>query len=198
MSQVINIAIPYHSGYGHTAVIAESVKRGAESEGAAVHLIKINLEGKINDAEMELLDNADAIIFGAPTYMGGASGQFKLFADSTAKSWFGQKWKDKIAGGFTVSGSFSGDKLATLQQFSILAAQHGMVWISLGLLPAQPNDASTHHHRSPNDINRVGGFLGVMAQAENAAADITPPSGDQKTAEYYGARIVQATRRWNR
>ncbi len=182
-------AIVYHSGYGHTEILAKAVERGAAKIGAAA-LIKISPEGKITDADWDTLNKADAIIFGAPTYMGSASAQFKMFADASAKAWFAGQWKDKIAGGFTVSGSMSGDKLATLQQMAILAAQHGMIWISLGLMPAQPKDASEYHHRNENDLNRVGGFLGVMGQAENAGPDVTPPAGDQKTGEHYGERVA--------
>ena len=43
--------------------------------------------------------------------MGGPAAQFKAFADATAGKWFTSAWKDKIAAGFTVSMSPSGDKL---------------------------------------------------------------------------------------
>ena len=190
---MIKVAIPFHSGYGHTEVVANAVKRGVESEKAEARLIKIAADGTVPESDWEYLDLADAIIFGTPTYMGGVSAQFKIFADATAKPWFGGKWKDKLAGGFTNSGSFSGDKLATLQQLSILAAQHGMIWVSLGLLPAQP---STPHQRDEDSLNRLGSFLGLMTQSENDKPEITPPSGDQKTAESYGARIVVSAKRW--
>ena len=36
----------------------------------------------------ETLAAADAIIFGSPTYMGGASWQFKKFADASSKVWY--------------------------------------------------------------------------------------------------------------
>lgn len=193
-TQEPKITVVYHSGYGHTEVVAQAVERGAEEAGANVALIKIGTDGTVADNAWQLLEASDAIIFGAPTYMGSASGQFKIFADSTAKPWFAEKWKDKLAGGFTVSGSFSGDKLATLQQFAVLAAQHGMIWVSQGILPAK---SDVPHQRGEDSINRLGSFLGVMAQAENSSAEITPPEGDIKTAELYGARITEAARRWN-
>jgi len=40
--------------------------------------------------------------------MGGASADFKKFADTSSKPWFGQKWKDKIAAGFTNSATMNG------------------------------------------------------------------------------------------
>ncbi len=61
------IVVAYHSGFGHTATLAQAVGRGAESTGAAVHLIAVDTVG---DQEWMVLDAADAIIFGCPTYMG--------------------------------------------------------------------------------------------------------------------------------
>ena len=147
------IVIVYHSAYGHTAVQAEAVARGARGiPGATVKLVKVE------DAEQhwQELAAADAIIFGAPTYMGSASAAFKTFMDASSKAWFTQGWKDKLAAGFTNSASQNGDKLASLQQLAIFAAQHGMVWVGLGLLPG--NNTST---ASPEDLNRLGSFLGA-------------------------------------
>lgn len=39
-----------------------------------------------------------------------------LASGTTLKRWFTLAWKDKIAAGFTNSGSYSGNKLASLQQ----------------------------------------------------------------------------------
>jgi len=69
-------------------------------------------------------------------------------------------WKDKIAAGFTNSGSRSGDKLATLIQLALFAAQHGMHWVNLGLPPANHSTAG-----SENDLNRLGFWLGAGAQS---------------------------------
>ena len=99
----------YHSGYGHTKVVAEQVAAGAGAD-----LIAISPEGDITDADWAALDAADAIVFGAPTYMGSASWQFKKFSDATSKKWFTRDWADKVFGGFTNSASPSGDKQVTL------------------------------------------------------------------------------------
>jgi NAD(P)H dehydrogenase (quinone) len=45
--------------------------------------------------------------------------------------WFEQRWKDKIAAGFTNSASQSGDKLNVLTDLSIFAAQLSMIWIGV-------------------------------------------------------------------
>lgn len=186
------IAIAYHSGYGHTEALAASVAQGVRDSGAEAVLLKIDNAGQDFDPLLDEITASDAVIFGAPTYMGDVSGVFKVFADATSKAFFTGAWKDKLAAGFTVSHSFSGDKLHALSSLSILAAQHGMNWINLGI-PA-PNIPAAE--RGPDTLNRVGSFIGVAAQADNAAADVSPPAGDRETARLLGLRVGQSARRW--
>ncbi|WP_375589191.1 flavodoxin family protein [Hoeflea alexandrii] len=183
------IAIVYHSGYGHTAVQAEAVRRGAsEVAGAEVALIPVEEREK----NWEVIDAADAVIFGSPTYFGSASAQFKAFLDETSGRWLEGRWTNKLAAGFTNSAGLSGDKLATLQQINHFAMQHGMVWVGLGLPPG--NHTSTS---SPEDLNRLGGFLGAMSQADaDVPPEVAPSGSDLRTAEYLGRRVAEAAERW--
>ncbi len=183
------VAIVYHSGYGHTARQAEAVAAGVRSvEGTDALLVPTDQV----DAQWEALTAADALVFGSPTYMGGVSAPFKAFMDASSKVWASQGWKDKLAAGFTNSASHSGDKLNTLIQLSVFAAQHGMVWVSLGLMPG--NNSSTG---SPQDLNRLGSFLGAMAQSNaDAPPELAPPDADLRTAQSLGARVAEAARRW--
>jgi multimeric flavodoxin WrbA len=183
------IAIVYHSGYGHTAVQAEAVRRGAsEVAGAEVALIPVEEREK----NWEFIDAADAVIFGSPTYFGSASAQFKAFLDETSGRWLEGRWTNKLAAGFTNSAGLSGDKLATLQQINHFAMQHGMVWVGLGLPPG--NHTSTS---SPEDLNRLGGFLGAMSQADaDVPPEVAPSGSDLRTAEYLGRRVAEAAERW--
>ena len=175
------VAIAYHSGYGHTKRVADAVHAGAGSvPGVSSVMIDVS---KIDDAGWAQLAAADAIVFGAPTYMGGPSAPFKAFADASSKVWFTQGWKDKIAGGFTCSLNMSGDKLSTLNYFMALAMQHGMVWVSLGVMPGSVPGA-------PDQLNRLGSYSGVMAQADNVPPEQSPPQGDLDTAKAYGQRIA--------
>jgi multimeric flavodoxin WrbA len=101
----------------------------------------------------------------------------------------GFKWKDKIAAGFTNSGSRSGDKLATLIQLVLFAAQHGMHWVNLGLPPA--NHSSTGSER---ELNRHSFWLGAGAQSNvDQGPDIAPPEADLATARHLGQRVAEVT-----
>ena len=118
-----HIAIIYHSGSGHTRLQAEAVLRGAQAYPACSSTLYTVEEAA---ARLDELDAADAIIFGCPTYMGSMSASMKSFIETAAKKWFTLAWKDKVAGAFTNSSSFSGDKLNTLTGLLINAMQHGM------------------------------------------------------------------------
>jgi len=171
------IAVVYHSGYGHTQRVAQAV-----AEGAQAQLITISPEGELSKSDWEALEQAQGIIFGSPTYMGMASWQFKKVADATSKYWMSGAWKNKVAGGFTISSNLSGDKLSTLQYFITLSMQLGMIWVGQG----ESNDGN---------LNRLGSSSGVMAQVgpTSPAADI--PDGDLDTARAYGKRVAEITQR---
>lgn len=185
------VAIVYHSGYGHTEHQAQAVYRGAQSvAGTTVHLLSVDaFTGDDAEANWALLDDADAIIFGAPTYMGSASGDMKTFMDATAGAWAAQKWADKLAAGFTNSGAQSGDKLNTLISFVLLAGQHGMIWVNLNLMPG--NNASTG---SVDDLNRVGGFIGAMSQSNTDQGTEGMLESDLLTAKHLGRRVAEKTK----
>jgi NAD(P)H dehydrogenase (quinone) len=189
------IAIIYFSAVGHTHLMAEAIAEGAQKiPDTTVQLLRITGEqitnGRWNDEAIAAqLNQADAIVFGTPTYMGGVAAQFKAFVDGVSGAWAQQLWKDKISGGFTHSGGLSGDKQGTLIYLAINAAQHGMVWVGNGEMS------------QPNGVNRLGAYQGVMGQSipdftGTKAAELDP--GDRLTSVLYGERIAIATKRWNR
>jgi multimeric flavodoxin WrbA len=182
------ITIVYHSGYGHSRRQAEAVKAGVEQVDGAEALLLTVAEAQ---TRWDDLASTEAIIFGAPTYMGSASAQFKAFQDATSKAVLakGFAWKNKIAAGFTNSGARSGDKLATLIQIALFAAQHGMHWVNLDLPPA--NNSTTG---SEKDLNRLGFWLGAGAQSNtDQGPDVASPEADLATARHLGKRVVEVT-----
>ena len=186
------IAVIYHSGYGHTKLQAEAVLEGASSVDGVEATIMTAEEAK---DRLDALSGFDGMIWGSPTYMGTVSAPMKAFIDATSKPWSQQAWKDKVAAGFTNSGSPSGDKVNTLVEFAVLAAQHGMIWVGQGEMN---ETASPDWSRDDSQgVNRLGGYLGAMAQSENAEpGPNNPPQGDIETARRHGARVAAATKRW--
>ncbi|WP_395293935.1 flavodoxin family protein [Kitasatospora hibisci] len=186
MSETITVAIAYHSGYGHTARQAQAVADGVEEvPGAAARLLDVSEPG---DRLWDELAAAEAIVFGSPTYMGGPSAVFQTFAEGSSKVWSEQGWAGKLAAGFTTSAGVNGDKLNTLTSMAVFAAQHGMNWVSLGLPPAWLFTSTG----SADDLNRLGGFLGAMAQApSDLGPEEHPAAADLRTAEHLGRRVAR-------
>ncbi len=191
------IAIVYHSGWGHTKAIADAILRGVQSvrnaSGTLVNVEELPAPDKDKGytGRWKELDAADAIIFGAPTYMGDVSAKFKEFMEHSSHIWFRQGWKDKLAGGFVNSGGLSGDKLNSMLTLVVFSGQHSMNWISQGVMP------TALRPEQPAGMNRLGSWLGTMSQSDNGPTDVTPPEADRKTAELYGQRIALAAIRWN-
>lgn len=175
----VRAVVVYHSGYGHTKRMAEAVADGARAE-----LVAIDAEGNIAADAWATLASADAVLFGSPTYMGGPSWQFKKFADASSKAWFEGAWRNKIFGGFTNSASLNGDKLNTLEYFLLLAAQHGGIWVSMDIKPANLKDSKR------DDLNRMGSYIAPMAQTPGDASPEEMLEGDLETARHYGARVA--------
>lgn len=142
-------------------------------------------EGRFqDDALMEKLGACDGIVFGCATYMGSGSAIFKAFLEAAFRPhWLEQRWKDKIAAGFTNSASQNGDKFATLLQLILFAMQMGMIWVGVGDLPGNNWSGGL-----PSDLNRLGTWLGAMGQSN--ADEATPSTGDIDTAERFGKRVA--------
>ena len=183
-----NVAIVYHSGFGHTKALAKAVAKGAASV-AQTHVALIPVaEAEARQAE---LDGSDAIIFGSPTYMGGVSADFARFKDWTSKRWMEGAWRNKLAAGFTASASWNGDKHNTLYQLLTLALQHGMIWIGLGIPPGY-----NHSKGSIDDLNRLGASVGAMAQANADQGSEGIAASDFRTMAVLGKRVAEAAQRW--
>jgi multimeric flavodoxin WrbA len=188
-----SVCLVFHSGYGHTEKQARAIAEGIESAGVACELLPVAELSDTDAPAWSRLDAADAIVFGGPTYMGSVSAALKQFMEASSGRWQEQRWANKLAAGFTNSGSQNGDKQNTLIQLLTFAAQHGMLWINLNQLPGNNSSGG-----SVDDINRLGASLGAMAQSNvDAAPDVAPGSADLATARQFGTHIAECVRRWN-
>ena len=174
------LIVAYHSGFGHTAALADAVAAGATAEAGG------------EAEEPDVLDAADGIVFGSATYMGNVSAAFQAFAEQTGRRCMNGTWRDKVAAGFTNSGGKAGDKMHTLTSLAVFAAQHHMHWVNLGLGAGWNSSAG-----SENDLNRLSFFLGAGAQTDvDAGPDQVHPS-DVATCHHLGRRVALVTRQLN-
>ena len=182
MTQSPKIVIPYYTGSGHTRVLAKAIAEGA----GAARLIDIE---QVSDADWDAMDDADAIIFGAPTYMGSSAARYDAFLEEASERWPDQTWGDKIAAGFTVATYPSGDKFSTLMRLCTYAAQMGMIWVG-------QKEIGAPVHPDRGAVNSQGSWLGLMAMSSRDK-DQMVEEDDLVTARAFGARITMAATRWN-
>ena len=183
------LVVAYHSGFGHTAVLAEAVAAGIRDEGAQVTLITV---GAMADDDWDTLDGADGIVFGTATYMGNVSAAFQAFAEKTGRRCQNGTWRDKVSAGFTNSGAKAGDKMHTLTSLAVFAAQHHMHWVNLGLAAGWNSSAG-----SEDDLNRLGFWLGAGGQSDVDAGADQVHSSDVATCHLLGRRVALVTRQLN-
>jgi NAD(P)H dehydrogenase (quinone) len=187
-AEVKKLAVIYHSAHGHTEHIANHVVEGARGvPRTQVHLLKAQQLAGTPD---ELLA-FDGFILGSPTYLGGVSGAFKTFMDSTGRLWRDQRLKGRLAAGFTVSSLPAGDKQSTLLSMFVFAMQHGLIWVGNPVIPEQ-------HLGVPYDeaANRLGSWSGLMAQAGHASPADSFARGDVKTARMFGRNFAESLHRF--
>ena len=186
------VAIVYHSGYGHTEVLAKAVAEGVTKAGGNAKLLKIENASQDFSAIIEEASKADAIIFGSPTYMGDVSAALKAFFEAASKVWMAQGWKDKVASGFTNGLTAGGNKDNTLGSIFVFAMQQSMIWVGTGLMPGNMEGNSK---ATPEALNRFSYSIGAVAQSDNAGPDVTPPEGDKATGRHLGERVVAITKK---
>ena len=131
----IEVAVVIQSANQLTARQAAAVLKGVgKVEGARAQLLDVDALGE-GAYEWTALDKADAIVFGASTYLGAVPAGFRKLREAAATR---RSWKDKLAAGFACTGSPS-EEGAGLRQLASIAEQHGMVWVD----PSEASDPET-------------------------------------------------------
>lgn len=184
-----SIAVVFHSVTGTTRALAQAVYRGASvTGGAGALLLEIAgediAEGRYtNELALSRLDDAVAIVFASPTFMGSVSAQFKAFMDATSERYGERRWRDKLAAGVTTGSSASGDQLNAIQGMQVFASRHGMLWTSL--------DLPAGYH--PRQLNDQGAQSGLIAHTAGGAVRWR----DLEAAEYLGERVARLALRFS-
>ena len=180
-----DIVVVYHSGYGHTRKVAAHLAKAAEAE-----LLAIDDNRDLHESAWDKLAPAKTIVFGAPTYMANVRWKSKKFADLAPKIWYTRSSQNTLYDGYSNRASPVGDKGLTLSWLQTLAAQHGGLWISLGMLPSNTKAAKN------TDLNALGGSTGLLVQSPSDASVDEIPQGGLDTAAAFGTRIADITKKF--
>ena len=116
----VKVLVIYDSGTGNTEKMAHAVAKGARQVKSAEVVLK-----KVDDATLNDLEWADAILIGSPTYYGQMSAKIKAFFDKSVE--IHGKLEGKVGAAFTSSGGTATGAETTL--LSIIEAMliHGMI-----------------------------------------------------------------------
>lgn len=146
----MKVLIVHHSVMGHTNSLAEAVVKGAKKvEGAEVKLmrvpeilaedeIKSRGSGEFSKSFKNLpicrpddLATAEAIILGAPTYLGNMCSEMQHYLNSLGKLWRDGTLVGKVGSAFTSSGSQHGGQEAALLSVHTTMLHLGMIVVGL-------------------------------------------------------------------
>lgn len=143
----MKVAVVYYSTWGHMAGFAKSVAEGVNMvDGCEAVLYqvpetlppevleKMHAPPKNNDpiATPDVLEEADAILFGIATRFGSQNAQMRAFFDSTGSLWQAGKLVGKPAGIFFGTGTQGGGQETTALTTVPFLVHHGMVYVPMG------------------------------------------------------------------
>jgi NAD(P)H dehydrogenase (quinone) len=136
--------------YGHVWTMAEAVAEGARGvAGTDVSLYQVPelvpdealtrtgakekraAFAHVPVARPEVMNDADAIIFGTPTRFGNMCAQMRNFLDQTGKQWAQGSLIGKIGSVFTSTASQHGGQETTITSFHTTLLHHGMVIVGV-------------------------------------------------------------------
>ena len=195
------VLVVYYTMNGHTYRLAEAVAEGARQvEGADVALRRVpetlsEAELKRRGASAEAkkvfdkvpvctpgeLEEADAIIFGTPSYLGNMAGQMRIFLDSLGVQWKRNALVGKAGSVFVSSGSQHGGQESTILNFIPTLLHLGMVVVGL-----------PYTFESQRRIDEVAGGSPYGASTiVGRAGERTPSETELAGARFQGKHVAE-------
>lgn len=168
------ILVLYYSSYGHVEIMANEVKKGAESvKDAFVALkrvpetmpediakkAKVKLDQAAPIATPQELEEYDAIIFGTPTRFGNMAAQMRNFLDQTGGIWARGGLIGKIGSVFVSTGTGGGNE-TTITSFWNTLIHHGMILVGVPYSEKRLTDLSEMRGSSPYGAGTIAGADG--------------------------------------
>lgn len=185
----MKVLVVYYSMYGHIHRMAEAVAEGVkEVEGAEVEMCRVPetlpeevlkkmgaLEAQKAFAQVpvctvDMLGEADAIIFGSPTRFGNMCGQMRQFLDATGKLWAEGALVGKVGSVFTSSNTQHGGQESTIISFHFTLLHLGMVIVGLPYSFQGQTRMDEITGGSPYGASTIAGGQGERMPSENELA----------------------------
>lgn len=145
------VAIIYYSATGTTYALARDVEKGAKEAGAETRFRKVKELAPqeainsnkgwaehaketqdVQEASLDDLEWADAIIFGTPTRYGLPTAQIKQFIDQTGGLWATGKLVNKIVSSFASASTAHGGHETTITALNNTFYHWGSIIVGLG------------------------------------------------------------------
>lgn len=140
------ILVLYYSSYGHIEEMAYAQADGASRVADTNVVVKrvpelvpadvakasgFRLDQRAPIAEVEELEQYDAIIFGTPTRFGNMTSQMRNFLDRTGPMWYRGALVGKVGSVFCSTASQHGGQETTITSFHLTLLHHGMIIVGL-------------------------------------------------------------------
>jgi NAD(P)H dehydrogenase (quinone) len=186
----LKVLVVYYTMNGHTHRLAEAVAEGARQVvGAEVVLCRVpetlskadlKRRGAVEEAEgiiakvpvctPEELEEADAVIFGTPSYLGNMSGQMRIFLDSLGDLWKKNALVGKVGSVFVSSGSQHGGQEAAILSFHPTLLHLGMIIVGLPYSFESQRRTDEVAGGSPYGASTIAGRAGERMPSETELA----------------------------
>jgi NAD(P)H dehydrogenase (quinone) len=197
----VRVLIVFYSRYGNTARLAEEVAEGARRvDGTEVVVRRVpeiapeavirrderwreshrQLSERYEEATLDDLEVADAVIFGSANRYGNMAAELKLFIDRTGPLWVKGALIGKVGAVFTTNSTAHSGKESTLLTMLIPLLHLGFILV--GVPPSVPETAV------------AGSYYGAAATT-GPGADRAPSQEELTVARALGERVAEVTAR---
>ena len=173
------VLIVYSTGYGNTEKMAQAVAEGVDSVDGAVAELK-----KADEATIEDMTAADAVMLGTPVHMGSMAWRMKKFIDEhCSQAWMGDSLVGKIGAVFACGSGFGNTGGGA--ELTLLSMLNNLTELGMIIVPLPKNTAG---------YPKGGLQWGAYARAHNE--DLSPieggvPAERIEAARNHGANVAR-------
>ncbi len=173
----MQVLIVFASATGRTKRMAEAFAEGVVEAGAEAVL------RSADDATMDEVASADAIVLGSGVHMGGMESSMRAFLERTSPMWMKGEFVGKLGAAFASAGmgARGGTELTLLSMLSTLA-EHGMLLVPM--------------HNRLEGYGEAGCQWGPVAWTSSRGGQLGPTPEHLSAARSHGRWVAECTRRW--